>query len=794
MHRAILSGGLCLSLLLTGCGETPQRDPNEGARTPTTAPAAPTPVSTALPTPSAAPAPTPAAVVYRWTPPASAPDGRVGATGGGWNTLISVPTGVLQGGHEYHAELAYTVVVSPPYPGNPFFGSFHMFARSKTLGQARDVWLNWLGDPGEQGIARLPLVLAPADDWTFTVGCKGAGELIVSNLEIREGSGFTYIPAATDAVVPASPATVATGCASIVLDPPAAGTGLEVSTQEFGMIADGADGPATPEVAAANALALSRALRACGTRNASRLVIPPGTYRLAPKDPLMVDDLYDLIVDGQGAELIYTKLLRNTSAWNMRNCARMEIRNLIIDWDWTLNPIASLSRVESVAEDRCSCVLAFPELDPAVVERLKTAEWSHFTPIDPVTLQGLDTVRLAPQVTARESAEAGTLKVSFSTPQPLTAGMHLMIRHLYYEMGAFKLNDCNNLLFDHVTVYSMPGMGWICRGDLHHLALKHCAIQRRPGSRRVFSTSADGFHIGDSQGSILIEDSEITSTGDDCINIHDNCAQGVQKTGPNTLVLINNPKWRMKAAVGDRVELYRPDYAPIGFIGTVKTVTYTGKNKSDATLEFAEALPETVSPLSIAFNHRYGTSGVRIVNNRFDHGRLLLSVRHATIEGNDFDHPSANAIQLATEIAGALWSEGSGNEDIVIRNNVIRGANKAGKFGGPTIHAVPVLPAGRTTYPLFRNILIENNRFIDCYGPFLSLGASQDVVVRGNRIEADALVPGANVLAGCVKVECSSSLYLGGNTWKTGVGQKKPGILIDTATTHDAQTAGNRLE
>lgn len=787
MRRTILTGGIGLSLLLSACGEPPPRGATEAAQTP---------VTTAAPAPTAAaPAPAAPAVVYRWTPPASAPDGRIGAKGDGWNTLISVPAGVLKGGHEYHAELAYTVVISPPYPGTPFFGSFHMFARSKSLGQERDVWLNWLGDPGDSGVARLPMVLAPADDWTFTVGCKGAGELIVRKLEISEGSGFTYIPAtAGPPAAVAAPTQVATGSAAIVIDPPAVGTGLEVSTAEFGMVADSAAGQVTPEVAAANALALNRALRACGTRNASRLVIPPGTYRMAPKDPLAIDDLHDLTIDGQGAELIYTKLLRNTSAWNLRNCARVVIRNLVIDWDWALNPIASVARVESVSGDRISCVLAFPDLAPAVVERLKTAEWSHFTPYDPATMQSVSGVRLAPKVASRESGEAGTLTVAFTTPQPLTAGMHIMIRHLYYEMGAFKLNDCSHLLFDRVKVYSMPGMGWIGRGDLHHLALKHCAVQRRPGTRRPFSTSADGFHIGDSQGSILIEDSEITSTGDDCINIHDNCAQGVQKTGPNTLVLINNPKWRMKAAAGDRVELYRPDYAPIGYVGTVKTVTYTGKNNSDAVLEFAEPLPATVSPLSIVFNHRYGSSNVRIVNNRFDHGRVLFSARNATIEGNQFDHPIANAIQLATEIAGALWSEGSGNDNIVIRDNVIRGANRAAKFGGPAIHAVPVLPAGRTSHPLFRNILIEGNRFIDGYGPILSLGACAEVVVRGNRIESDAAVPGANALAGCIKVECSSDLHLGGNTWKAGMGQNKPGILIDTATTQRAQTVGNRLE
>lgn len=777
MRRITLHGVVCLSLLLAGCGERPQRG-SETAATSDQRPAA----SDQQP-----------AEIYRWRP--TTPDGRVGATGDGWNTLISVPTGVLQGGHEYLAELSYTVVVSPPYPGNPFFGSFHMFARSKSLGQERDVWLNWLGDPGDSGIARLPLVLAPADDWTFSVGCKGAGELLVHSLVIRTGSGFTYMPAGRDAAAPPAPSfPIASGSRPIVIDPPAAGSGAEISVREFGMLPDGPDGAVSAEVAAANALALHRALRACGERKASRLVIPPGTYRLAPKDPLSLDDLHDLTIDGQGAELIYGKLLRNTSAWNLRNCARVVIRDLTIDWDWNLNPIASLARVESVADDRRSCVLAFPDLDAAVVERLRTMEWTHFTRIDPATLQGIDGVRLAPKVTGRERAGAGLITTSFSTPQPLTAGMHLMIRHLYYEMGAFKLNDCSHMLFERVTIHSMPGMGWVGRGDLHHLALRSCAVRIRPGSRRMYSTSADGFHILDSQGAILIEDCEITGTGDDCINIHDNCAQGVQKTGPNTLVLINNPKWRMKAAPGDRVELYRPDYSPIGFTGTVQTVTYAGKNNADAVLEFAEPLPATVSPLSIAFNHRYGTCDVRIANNRFDHGRVLISARRATIAGNDFDRPWANAIQLATEIAGALWSEGSGNEDIVIRGNVIRGANRIGKFGGPAIHAVPVLPAGRTTHPLFRNILIEDNRFIDSHGPILSLGACQDVVVRGNRIEADAVVPGANALAGCIKAECGSNLLLGGNTWKAGAGQTRPGVLVDASTTSGVESAGNRME
>lgn len=797
---------LPLIALLAGCGSDPSA-PVERTVAPAPVSVAPAvvaaPVAPAVVAP-AAPLSTP---VYTWDPatfqagagapftvtPKQRADGGtrplITLTGGDWNTYLMVPTGVLHGSSDYTATLSYEVVTSPKYPG-----TFHMFARSKRLGIDRDVWLNWLGEPGERGTARLPMRLAPGDDWTFSVGCKGPGAIIIDSFAITTGTGFIYLPATTDAAAPSAPSAesgpVATGCSAVVIDPPAAGTGLTISTTEFGLTADGASGPVTPEIAAANALALQHALKACTTRNASRLVIPPGVYRFNPKEPITIGDQHDLIIDGQGAELIFTKLMRNVAVLNLTGCKRVVLRDLNIDWDWTVAPIASLGVVESIADDRLSCVMRFPDLDAAATERIKTATWMGFSSVDPVTFFPSSTEGLKPLVTKRETKDANALTVGFSTPQALVLGRSYMIRHLYYEMGAFKLTDCSHVLFDRVTIYSMPGMGWIGRGDLDHIGLVECRIARRPGSRNPLTTAADGFHILDSHGGVLIDRCEFTGTGDDCINIHDNCAQGVRKTGSTTLVLVDNPRYRMKVAVGDRLELFRSDYSPIGHIGTVSKFTLVG---NDTVVEFAEPLPETVSPLSIVFNRRYGTCDVRIINSRFSHGRVLISAQRATIEGCDFDRPYSNAIQLHTEIVNNLWAEGSGAGNVVIRGNTFHAANMRGKFNGAVIHGAPVLPAGRTQYPLFRDILIEDNRFIDSRGPVVNLGACANVVVRGNRIEADAAVPGANAQAGSVLVECSSDLRLGGNTWVPGAGQRLPGVLYDPQTTTGLEAVDNRL-
>jgi hypothetical protein len=795
-----------LLVLLAGCGN----EPPARTETPTAAPAAPT--VTITPVAAAATAPATATVVYRWdaqeflktTGPYTATalpgaDGaqrvQIAAGGGDWNTFIKIPVGVLTGDHEYLATLSYEIVKPPPYPGNPFPGTFHMYARSASLGQENDVWQNWLGDAGNKGVARLPMRLRPADDWTFAVGCKGAGTLIVDSLVITEGTGFVFTPAVSAATAaPAAPAAsaqlIATGCAAVTITPPAAGSGLEVSAQEFGLTADPAGGEVSTAVAEANAVALAKTVDAARTRNASRLVIPAGTYHVAQKESLNFENLHDLTIDGQGGMLIFCKLLKAGPAINVKTCQRVVIRDLRIDWDWKVNPIASLCVIQAMAEDRKSATVQFPDLDAAATEHIRTVNWAGFNAVDPDTMRPTSIAAIKPLVVSRESKGGNLLTVAFSTPQKLVVGQSYVIRHLYYEMGTFKLTDCSNLLFQSVTIHSLPGMGWVGRGDLDHLALVDCHIARPPGSHRPMTTAADGFHIIESQGSILIENCSISGTGDDCINIHDNCFQGLRQTGPNTLVLVGNHRWNMKVAAGDTLELFHPDYSPTGFSGTVKQVTF---KKDDTELEFTDPLPAGISPLSIVFNRRYGTNNVRIVNSTFSFGRVMVSAQHVTIENNDFDHPFSNAIQLHTEIVGSLWAEGCGAGDVVIRNNRFTAANLRGKFGGAVIYGAPVIPAGRTQFPLFHDVLISGNQFADSRGPVVSLSAFKNVEISGNRIAGDNLLPNANAQSGAILAECGSALRITDNTWTPGPGQKLAGVLIDPATTSAVHLGGNRM-
>ena len=746
------------------------------------------------------------AVLYQWNPenfhpPAGYPAQPVAAPGAdgtrvcivskslGYNHFVVTKPGLLKAGHDYTAVVRYEVVKSPEFPD-----AFFLFARSRKLGIERDCWRNFLGEPGVKGVVTLPVSIADADDWTFYLGCKGRSAIIVDTFTVVEGLGYTFVPAAgqSPAQAPAPTPDLPAGSAAFTIEPPrAAQAPVAVSTADYGLVADPPTGRVTAAIADANLAALKQAIAACRTRHASTLLVPKGVYRFGTKEPIPFENLSDVTIDGQGSEFIFETLHTGTSAMSVKGATRCVVKNLMVDWDWSVIPLASLAQVVAVQPDGLQADLAFPDLSPAEVERLKHAPWLQMMPMDPKTFRLTSLLRLPTAPSKFETVAANTLRVTFKQRVPLVAGQHYCVRHLYYEMGAFRVGDCSQLLFENVTIYSIPGMGWVNRDDLNHWGLRNCRIVRRPGTRRPLSTAADGFHVLESQGYLLLDGCEFSGSGDDSVNIHDNCAEGTRRVDATTLTLVGNTKFRLKIAVGDTIELRHADFAPLGYISKVLAVQYPG---NDTTLTVADPLPAGLLPQSIVLNQRYDTANVRIANCHFHDtaGRgILLSARDATLEHNVFDHTRGTAIDLETEIVGTLWAEGHGARNIVIRNNQFLDANTQGKFDGSVVYACPMTPAGPTGYPLFSDILVAGNHFVNCVGPAVSMTSCRHGVVTGNRIESNGGLAAPTALSACIKAAFSSAVTVTGNTWQAGAPSMKAGLLYDPETCTEVTAAAN---
>lgn len=757
-------------------------------------------------------------VAYEWNTVATY-ESRQGNTGGPWQfelvekgLLVTMPPtvqkagyynyflatpGTLVGGHKYTAEVTFEIAKPTLYPGR-----FYMFARN-TDGNQHDIWQTWIGEPGRTRTLSLPLDLPKiaGGEWNFYLGVQGPGAIIVKSLVIYDGITTAAIPPVLNAPLASTlpPGVAPTqGYKPFTPEPPVVAKPLTLSMANYEFVAD------SKEAAANNSLQFLQAIKDCRARNATTLLIPKGTYRFAGVRSIPFDSLKDITIDGQGSLFIIQEMMRDGAAFLVRNCERMVIKDLTIDWDWNTTPIASLGVVSNLSDDRKQCDFTFPDLDAAQTALTKTTPWKAMIRMDPKTLVRDDNnVYNLPRNLVVAAGPAGNvLRVTFPSAAPVENGRTYAIRHLYYEMCAFKVGDSGHLVFDSVTVNSIPGMGWLFTGAMHHFALINCHIIRPEGSRRALTTAADGVHVGESMGNMIIKDCSFTGMGDDAINLHDNCYQAEAVTDPSDparLTLLNCRTYTLRITPGDSLQFYDPDYANLNRaaepvvreVATVQSDNAAGRTE----LTFTTPLPSPLTPQAIIRNTRYQTRNVLIDNCTFEYtsGRgILLSTYDTTLQNCRFDHVFGAPIRFETNITQPHWSEGHGCADVLIRDNVFENCNLADNSKGAIIWGGVIIPWGPTGLPLFRNVTIENNRFINAPGPAVLMSNTANVIVRDNRIETTREMANATDYSGTLFFSNSSGLALGGNGWLNTAGTPAAGgVVYDPADTTNIDATGN---
>jgi hypothetical protein len=350
------------------------------------------------------------------------------------------------------------------------------------------------------------------------------------------------------------------------------------------------------------------------------------------------------------------------------------------------------------------------------------------------------------------------------------------------------------LSLQYVTIYSFPGIGFITGGDQHHFELLHCRITFPENERRPITTTADGFHVAQSQGFIRLEDCDFGYMGDDCINIHDNIHSGVRRVDAHTLVATNIVVWSCPYAAGDSVEIRNGDYSPTGFTGTLKTSTPDYKKK-EVTLVFDEELPSRIGSDAIFFNHRYGSHNCIIRNCYFHENRargVLCNTADWLIEGNRFFHNQHSAMLLIADV-GPSWSEGFGARNVVVRNNQFESSNCFGAGDGAVVGLGATSNGDTTHYPLLENILFENNGFKEMTGPAIEARSFKNLVIRNNSIINLEKAPITLKMRGSICAEFGSGLWVEGNEWTTQKGIASSSLFYDADTTQKILCQGNHI-
>ncbi|MAX23354.1 MAG: hypothetical protein CMJ19_02525 [Phycisphaeraceae bacterium] len=732
--------------------------------------------------------------------------------GTGYYNYIVIPRHYLKtDAMDFTAEVTFRVTESTTLPR-----TFYMFARN-SKSSAYDIWQRWVGEPdGKQRTIKFPMRLTPVDGgkWTIYAGCQGTGGIIYDKIAIKTGRDIEHLKPQTDATLTSQTDStgkaLATGFTEIqIIRPDDQGQGKVISAAGR-LIADG-DQPVSNEVAENNSIALQRMVNeARSIKGNKTILIPRGVYRFARKASIILDHVDDLTIDGQGSEFIFQKLYQG-DCFLLMQCNRVVIKNLFIDWNWDYMPIASLGTVAKASDDSKTFEFTFADCNEQQIQKAAQMKWLMLMPIDADKLYRKRDEAQPEKFTINDAKPKLEVKgdriiAQFPRPVALAEGQSYIIRHLYYNLIAFKIASGSHLTFEDVTIYSLPGMGWLNTGTTHHWRFNRCRIVRREGSRHPLTTAADGIHAGESKGNVIIENCEFTGLGDDCINLHDNTWQGGLKFGDHDkqLKLLNCPKHRLRIAAGDVLRFYNADLSPTGIELTVaQEPIYDGHpnayvNSTTTTIDFKQTVPRSLSYLAIVANTRFATDNVRIANNRFvrTFGRgILYSGNDVTVENNVFDRIGGNAIQVQADIVDLHWAEGVGTDNMVIRNNRFSNVNPSGRWEGAVIYTGGRLPWGPMSYPLFKRFLVENNHFINPPGPAMSFTASRDMVIRNNIIDMTNPLPNVTPYAGTVFNALCSQVRVHGNLWKSPQPESYPGgVVFDPDECEQIQVDSNRLE
>lgn len=482
-------------------------------------------------------------------------------------------------------------------------------------------------------------------------------------------------------------------------------------------------------------------------RGDEKIVIPPGTYRLAPiggdKVVWTLHGAKDVEIIAEGVILVSTKLTR---ALALDACCGLTLRGLTVDYD----PLPfTQGVVTEVAEDKSwidvKIHAGYPlkpyaridVIDPATRYRKKGMPFLWGTKAE---LKG-DVVRVS-LANIGAAAQVGDLASLNSGPSPDG------VPH------AVSLEHCDEVTLSKVTVHSAPGMGILeadGEGRSQYLGCKVVPGPRPAGAAedRLLSTSWDAIQTKTVRLGPRVEDCEIREAGDDSWSVQSSDYLVLKNEG-KTLILASRDEFTDGVQTGDR--LMRKLFAPQAKVISRKVISrdeaalapevlaklkeaaqWSEWKVSPKCLAVELDVPMKVEPGESLFSPDRMGNGFVFANNRIHSpGRVLIKASGVMRE-NLLDTPHSIVVcpELPEKAAAGIGT-------LVFRDNVIR---RAGWFcpapwssqaGALSITAAGKPPALRPE-GVFSVIYIERNTFEECEGPNLVVSSASGVTVHKNR-------------------------------------------------------------
>lgn len=371
------------------------------------------------------------------------------------------------------------------------------------------------------------------------------------------------------------------------------------------------------------------------------------------------------------------------------------------------------------------------------------------------------------KLAASEAREVAPGIVRFATPadfQP-KVGNTLTMRDIIRDQVGMFIYESGDVTLDRIGIHYMHGLGIVSQYS-RNLTMHKVDCTPRERSGRILASSADFMHFSGCSGKINILDCRYAGAHDDPINVHGTNLRAVRKINAQTLELrfMHGQSYGFNAYFeGDTVAFVKASTMERFASATVKSV----KRLSDRTLEvtFDRAIPKDLELNHDCVENMSCTPEVEIRRCHFTRtstrGTLMTTPRKVVIADNTYYKTGMSAILIEGDAEG--WYESGPVRDILIQNNTFIDCAYNGGPGNAVIALHPSNTVVDANRPVHRNVRIIGNKFQTWGNPVLYAKSTEGLVFKDNEVEP---VAGREVsskeqfiLNGCKNVELKNNVF-----------------------------------
>lgn len=472
---------------------------------------------------------------------------------------------------------------------------------------------------------------------------------------------------------------------------------------------------------------------------------------------LALEDMKNLTVDGQGAELIFHGRMLPVSLLRSENCT---LKNLHIDFE---NP--HISQVKVIENDPQKGIV----FEPAQWVKYRVTKDGFFETFGDgwtmrhnygIAFEG-DTKHLVyntsdvycPIKGVKEIAPRRILAPEWKD-QRLVPGTVMALRGWYRPTPGIFLSHDVNTTIENVQVHYAEGMGLLAQLCENITLDKFGVCLRGENDPRYFTTQADATHFSGCKGKIVSRNGLYEGMMDDAINVHGTYLKVVKRVDDRTLVgrYMHNQAWGFEwGCIGDEVQFVRSNTMElIGETNRIASIRPYDKEQIAGAREFLITFTE---PVDAAINEKSGFgienltwtpevlfAGNVIRNNRA-RGTLFSTPKATVVEDNLFDHTSGAAVLLCGDCNG--WYETGACRNVIIRKNrFVNALTNLFQFTNAVISIYPEIPNLKDQQKYFHGgkdggIVIEDNVFETFDAPILYAKSVDGLVYRRNVIKVN---------------------------------------------------------